>query len=435
MAKRRKITKGSISYLLKTNKISKDGFAPIFLRYYFKGIPSEYSIGKSIHPLNWDDESKEPIYISKPIAKKLCPEIKYTKFCTNNEVVEIVSLMNELELYIKEIENSLGNHFTSSEITSILRSRINGDAIDVDNKKDYFVDFIREYSRTHKGKTLPATLKVYNTINNMIENYENTQNKKYQVHEIDFNYIKSITEYMASLGLLNSTINRRLKHIKGFVTKARKKGCSINPTYQNYTWGTDDTEVTALTMEELKMLEDIDLSRKPYLERVRDVFLFACYTGLRYSDFSKLKTINIKNGVIRMTATKTKTNQIIPLSSKAKMVIEKYQTEKSDYALPVPSGQKFNEYIKEVCKIAGLKEDVEKVRFSGSKEVIEVKPRYHTISAHVARKTFVTLSLELGMKAEEIMPITGHKDYKSFKRYVNLTEKRAKEALLNAWEK
>lgn len=75
------------------------------------------------------------------------------------------------------------------------------------------------------------------------------------------------------------------------------------------------------------------------------------------------------------------------------------------------------------------------MRFSGVKEVVEYRPKYQMITAHVARKTFVTLSLELGMQAEEVMRITGHKDYKSFKRYVNITEKRAKVALLSAWEK
>lgn len=123
------------------------------------------------------------------------------------------------------------------------------------------------------------------------------------------------------------------------------------------------------------------------------------------------------------------------MSKKAKQYIEKYDTNKSDFVFPVASSQKFNEYIKRACERAEINEIIQKVRYSGAKQVVEESPKHKLISAHTARKTFVTLSLELGMKAEEIMPITGHKDYKSFKRYVNLTEKRAKEALLNAWDK
>jgi len=276
---------------------------------------------------------------------------------------------------------------------------------------------------------------VYGTIHAMARNFEATKFKRFKIHEIDYTYIKEIAEFMASKGLLNSTINRRLKHIRGFVSKARKRGYKVNPTYQDFTWSTDDTDVIALSLEELHTLETLDLSKTPYLERTRDVFAFACYTGLRYSDFSKLKYVNVKDDFLRLTVTKTKTNQSIPLSKKAKFYIDKYKSETSEYVFPVASGQKFNEYIKKVCEKAGFTEVMEKVRYSGSKQIVEVFPRWKAISAHVARKTFVTLSLELGMKAEEIMPITGHKDYKSFKRYVNLTEKRAKEALLTAWEK
>lgn len=76
MSKRKKITAGSISFILKTTKINTDGFAPIYLRYSYKGIPKEYSLGKSILPINWDDEEKEPIYVPKPIAKKVLPDVK-----------------------------------------------------------------------------------------------------------------------------------------------------------------------------------------------------------------------------------------------------------------------------------------------------------------------------------------------------------------------
>ena len=429
MAKRRKITQGSISFILKTNKLSKEGFAPLFLRYSYQGVPVEYSVGKSIHPFNWDDESKEPIYLSKPIAKKLCPDVKYSLFCSNNEVSEIISLMNELELKIKDIETDL-KEFSSKEVIAELKGE--------KPKQDdliFFTDFMDDYIQNHKGKTLDSTLKVYGTINNMAREFEKTKFRRFKIHEVDYNYIKDIADFMAAKGMLNSTINRRLKHVRGFVSKARKRGYQINPTYQDFTWSTDDTDVLALTMEELKKLEDLDLNKTLYLERTRDVFVFACYTGLRYSDFSKLKKINIKDGFLRLTITKTKSNQVIPLSKKAKQYIDKYETNASDFVFPVASSQKFNEYIKLACERAEINEIIQKVRYSGAKQVVEEHPKHKLVSAHTARKTFVTLSLELGMKAEEIMPITGHKDYKSFKRYVNLTEKRAKEALLSAWDK
>ena len=62
-----------------------------------------------------------------------------------------------------------------------------------------------------------------------------------------------------------------------------------------------------------------------------------------------------------------------------------------------------------------------------------MKPRHDFITNHVARKTFITLSLELGMNSEEVMAISGHKDYKSFKRYVDITDQRKKLVMNKAW--
>src|SRR5690606_17622483 len=107
MSKRKKITLGSINFILKTKKPSIEGLAPIFLRYSYKGQPKEFSVGKSILPLNWDDEAKEPIYISKPIAKKLAPEIRYSLLLNTADVQDIISVFNDLELKIKSIESTL----------------------------------------------------------------------------------------------------------------------------------------------------------------------------------------------------------------------------------------------------------------------------------------------------------------------------------------
>ena len=84
-------------------------------------------------------------------------------------------------------------------------------------------------------------------------------------------------------------------------------------------------------------------------------------------------------------------------------------------------------------KSAGINDPVEIVRFKGSERVPIIYPKHQLISMHTGRKTFVTLSLEKGMSAEEVMAITGHSDYKSFKRYVKITEARSKVVMAKAW--
>ena len=101
--------------------------------------------------------------------------------------------------------------------------------------------------------------------------------------------------------------------------------------------------------------------------------------------------------------------------------------------MPLISNQNLNYSIKDLCKLAGIDKSIEIVRFSGKKRLVTVYSKYELIHYHTELKTFVTLSLEKGMSAEETMTITGHTDYKSFKRYVNVTEKRKKVIMLKTW--
>jgi integrase len=97
------------------------------------------------------------------------------------------------------------------------------------------------------------------------------------------------------------------------------------------------------------------------------------------------------------------------------------------------SNQKFNSYIKEIGKLVGIDEDIEIIRYRGAEKISQVFKKYYLISAHTGRKTFVTLSLEKGIPAETVMKITGHSDYKSFQRYVNVSEQRKKNEMERAW--
>ena len=94
-------------------------------------------------------------------------------------------------------------------------------------------------------------------------------------------------------------------------------------------------------MNEVKRMYAFDLNENKRLERVRDVFILGCLTGMRYSDYKRIKRENIINDVIRMREVKDKSKTLeIPLSSWAKEILEKY-----NYYLPVISEQKFREYI------------------------------------------------------------------------------------------
>jgi len=119
------------------------------------------------------------------------------------------------------------------------------------------------------------------------------------------------------------------------------------------------------------------------------------------------------------------------LNQHARRVLDTYRLDGK--GLPKISSQKMNDYLKELGKLVGLDAPVRIVRYRGSEKVEERGPKWEFLSSHVARRTFVTLSLERGMRAEVLMSFTGHKSHKTMKRYIALTETVRKEEMEKVW--
>ncbi len=259
--------------------------------------------------------------------------------------------------------------------------------------------------------------------------------------KIDYSFFQSFQNYLLNLTktvdakalplLNNTTVAKQLSTIKTFLNYAKKQEVNISDKYKDFKIKRETLEVIALTNEEFESLFYLDLSANKRLSQVRDVFCFACTTGLRYSDLNQLKREHIKADEIRLIVKKTKEPLSIPLTPYSKAILARYEA--MHRPLPVISNQKLNDYVKELCKMARITEQVEIVRYRGTKREAITYSKYELIGVHTGRKTFATLSLEKGMSAEEVMTITGHRDYKSFKRYVKVTEQRKKTVMLKAW--
>jgi integrase len=128
---------------------------------------------------------------------------------------------------------------------------------------------------------------------------------------------------------------------------------------------------------------------------------------------------------------KTKSETRIHLISKAMAILQKYQAQNE--WLPQISSQKMNTYLKEIGKLVELNEPVRIVRYQGAKRIEDRGPKWEYLTSHVARRTFVTLSLEKGMRPEVVMSITGHRSFKTMKKYIALNENGRKEDMDKVW--
>ncbi|ERM81373.1 hypothetical protein P872_09640 [Rhodonellum psychrophilum GCM71 = DSM 17998] len=124
---------------------------------------------------------------------------------------------------------------------------------------------------------------------------------------------------------------------------AKRQGIKVNDGYKDFAIKKDKLEVIALTQNEFDLLVNIDLATEKRLDQVRDVFIFSCVTGYRYSDLVQLRREHIKKDEIKLTVKKTKQVLIVPLNVFAVDILEKYK--EMAFPLPIISNQKFNLYL------------------------------------------------------------------------------------------
>jgi integrase len=168
-----------------------------------------------------------------------------------------------------------------------------------------------------------------------------------------------------------------------------------------------------LFRSQVKQIYNLDLSKKPSLERVRDLFVIGCTTGLRISNYNKIKRQDIFENEIRVPDAKDPNKQlVIPLNPISKQIFEKY-----DFNLPSISTQKFNEYVKSVFEEAEFDFEIKKTTKVGSVVSENFVPFFKRISSHTARRSFITIMKNEKVPDKIIMSITGHKSLEVFNKY------------------
>ena len=351
-----------------------------------------------------------------------------------SEVEEINSIIGLTRANIANIEKrfELDQTAYSAEEVIITLKGLQKEKTKKTEHREVLFDFMDKYILDHSASRVKGSLSVYKSVKNHLFNYQQKTKDIIRFGSIDYGFFQRFQAYLISTGELNNTtIAKQLSTLKTFLNYAKESGIVVNESYRRFKIKKEKLEVIALTENEFTAILNKDLSANKKLDRVRDIFCFSCATGLRVSDLIQLRREHIKNDEIQLVVKKTKTELVIPLNKISAGILDKYW----DNARPLPmiSSAKINKYIKDVCKEAGITDPIEIVRFTGPKRETTVYPKYKLIHIHTGRKTFVTLSLEKGMSAEQVMAITGHTDYQSFKRYVDITKKLSKVVMVKAW--
>ena len=291
--------------------------------------------------------------------------------------------------------------------------------------------FVKEESRINLWtNTTSAKMKTF-------RKHLNTFDPKLDFKSIDEEKLLKYQYFLQEkLELQNSTTLKNFSFLRWFLTWATKKGYNSNMTFQHFRpkLKTVQKKIIFLTQEELKMVKNLKIpAKKNYLDRVRDVFLFQCFTGLRYSDVENLKRSDIHENFIEIITVKTSDSLVIELNDHSKALLNKYKDSQFDNykALPVISNQRMNEYLRELMELAKIDEPVRETYYKGNQRYDEVFPKYALMSSHAGRRTFICNALSLGIPPQVVMKWTGHSDYSAMKPYIDIAD----QTKINAMEK
>jgi len=298
-------------------------------------------------------------------------------------------------------------------------------------KKQTFFEFIKSFIEERKNIKSDGTIKAYQNILNCLKNYCEEKKCKLDFEDIDLTFYNSFVNYLTNdLKMAQNTIGNKIKNLKVIMNEASDRGLNKNLEFKNKKFKkvSEDNDKIYLNTAELQQIYSKDLSNIKHLERVRDLFVLGCYTGLRFSDFTQIVKENILEGnKIKIRTQKTNELVVIPVHPFVKEILEKY-----DGNIPAPiSNQKMNEFLKKVGEEAEIKEMIMSSITRGGIMERNTTEKYNLITTHTARRSFATNLYLADVPAITIMKITGHKTDKSFLRYIRISQEENANKLLN----
>ena len=414
--------KRNIIFTLESRK--KDGVlitknVPIRMRVNFASKRIEFTTGYRIDSAKWDADKQRVKNGCSNKLKQSASEINaslleyYTEIQAIFKKFEVEEAMPTPE-QIKEAFNAL--HKPASEEPKTKEKVLPCDFFQV------FDDFVEDCGR--QNDWTDSTYEKFAAVKNHLTNFR-------EGLTFEFFDERGLNDYVGYLRdvkeMRNTTIGKQLSFLKWFLRWAFKKGLHQNNAYDSYKPKLKSTQkkIIFLTWDELNRLREFEIpANKQALERVRDVFLFQCFTGLRYSDVFNLRRSDIKGDHIEVTTVKTSDSLIIELNNHSKAILDKYKDVafEDDKVLPVITNQKMNDYLKELAEIAGIDEPIRQTYYKGNERIDEVTPKYALLGTHAGRRTFICNALALGIPPQVVMKWTGHSDYKAMKPYIDIAD-------------
>ena len=372
--------------------------APVYLQITADRKSTKRAIGYDLFAKNWD-QTKEQAK-DNPAA--------------NAKILDLKLKLSDLEYELQKSPKPI----SIKEIADYVFGR----EVVVDTILVFFKNRMElENSRKTIGK---ASYNHYKTCLKYLEEFikEYYNKNDFYISLIDLLFIKNFDSFLVNKkNLSRNTINTNFhKKFKTTLKSAISQGLIEQNAYDNFKLKKVKTSRGHLTIEQLLKLQHFDLTHNASLDRVRDIFVFSCYTGLRFTDAQDLNVKDIieTDGLKFIQRIQNKTGELvqIPLSEFACMIIDKYRDSNAlilGKVLPQISNQKLNMYLKIIADLSGIE--------------------MH-LTHHMARHTCGTLLVNNGVGLETVQKILGHENIRTTQIYAKSSIKTISNQVLTAFK-
>ncbi|WP_339700293.1 site-specific integrase [uncultured Marixanthomonas sp.] len=302
----------------------------------------------------------------------------------------------------------------------IIKARFIGD----DEKSKSLLDLIAYHSKKIENTLTKGTIKNFGVTENYLNKFLQKHKKTTDIYlkQMDYKFLIDFENYLANVwpighprAMGQNTIMKHIQRLRKMVTLAYHMEWLERDPFARWKPQYEKTNREFLSETELENLESHDFN-SDRLDRVRDLFVFSCYTGISYVDIMNLTADNVMKSIdcgnwITTKRKKTKSAVKVPLLRKAEEIIEKYSnhpmTAVTSSLLPIITNEKLNVYLKEVANHVGIKKN---------------------LTFHMARHTFATtITLSNGVPIETVSKLLGHTKIATTQIYARVLEKKVGE--------
>jgi integrase len=398
----------NISFWLKDPNAKTESL--IFLYFSYEGKRFKYSTGFKVNPINWAGN-------------------KVKKNAAINARLSILG-SDVLSIYatLKSKKQIITNELLRKELEQ-LQVSTNPTAPKANN--GFLIECIDLCITDRKDRVQPNTLKKFTSLKFNVNYFQDHFAIRHiKLTEVNHDFYKRFTKLLyANKKLQDTTVGKLIIALRIVLKWCSENGFEVPPDFKKFKIPARETQIITLTQKEFLKIYSLELGEHERLKKARDLFCFCALTGLRFSDVIQIQKSNVTNGELNFSTQKTKANLKIPLSPMAIDILERYE-----YSLPKISNQKLNDYLKEIGQLAELNDPVVMIEYRGTKQERHEYKKWECLTSHTARRTFVTIGLQNGMRPETVMSITGHKDMRTMRPYIQITGEAKKNELFKAWD-